>query len=223
MMVAGRQTMMGPQGGALPYDYVCQFHTFDGYSVVITDSVPDSTKKWRVVFDGTYVSGYEANVLGLWDNTTGTAQRVYIGPYPNGGKDRVLLVATDYGISGASTNVKCELTCDIPNRLATRVKNGATNTSTIGNFGTFTIQSKIGLGARVNRSSSETTISVGFKGKVYSFEEWTSGVKTADWIPVVVGTEACYYDQITGTIYHADLTLGNALTIGPAGSYQQGG
>ena len=207
---------VGHASAPLPYDYVCQYHTFDGYSVVITDSVPDATKKWRVVFDGTYVSGSEANVLGLFDNTTGTAQRVYIGPYPNGGKDRILLYTTDYGISGASINTKCELTCDIPNRIATRVRGGTTSTATIGNFGTFTITSKIGLGARVNRVSSDTAISVGFKGKVYSFEEWTSGTKTADWIPVVVGTEACYYDQIDGTVYHADLTLGNALTAGPA-------
>ena len=215
MITAAHHTMMG--GGPLPYDYVCQYHTFDGYSCVITDSVPDSTKKWRVVFDGTYVSGYEANVIGLYDNTTGTANRVYIGPYPNGGNDRCMLVETDGGISPASTNVLCDLTCDLPNKKFTRVKNGETSTATIGNFGSFVTQKPVGLGARNNYNTSSTPrkIEMGFKGKVYSFEEWTSGVKTADWIPVVVDTEACYYDQITGMIYHADLTLGNALTAGP--------
>ena len=217
MILAGHQSMMNT-GGGLPYDYVCQYHTFDGYSCVITDSVPDSTKKWRVVFDGTYVSGGEANVIGLYDNTTGTANRVYIGPYPGAAKDRVMLVATDGGISGASTSVLCDLTVDIQNKVITRIKNGSTTTASIGNFGSFVTQKPVGLGARnsYNTSTPPHKIEIGFKGKVYSFEEWTSGTKTADWIPVVVGTEACYYDQITGTIYHADLTLGNALTAGPA-------
>ena len=207
---------------ALPYDYVCQYHTFDGHSVVVTDSIPDSTKKWRVVYYGSAISGMansEVNVIGLYDNTTGTTNRVYIGPYQSA--LRGMLIANEYNITsgGAYQNSLVDETVDIPNRLHSATKNGGTiQSKAIGNFGTFVTQKPVALGARISYTNSLPSygeLAVGIVGKIYSFEEWTSGTKTADWIPVVVGTEACYYDQITGTIYHANLTLGNALTAGP--------
>lgn len=212
-MIAAHQTMLAPQGEPLPYAKEVQYLVFDGTQCVET-AAPANTMKLRVVYNGHALSGGEANVLGLWSNTTSPTQRVYVGPYNTNA--RCMLVASEYNVAQTATNVYAEQIVDIPGALHTFIKSGTTYTKSIGNFGTFTNPNPIGIGGRngYNLEGVHYCNECMFVGNLYIFERWDSGVQTAKYIPVVdLNGVACFYDEIGGALHYS--WTGNPLVAGP--------
>ena len=197
----------------LPYAKKVSYLESDGTVCVETGYVPTNASKIRVVYNITAASGSEAQAAGLYDNTSGTANRVYLGPY--GGSLRCMLVASEYNISASATNTYVEQICDIPGALHTAIIGGTTRTATIGNFGSFVTEKPLGVFARNNYSVADGHVASMFaKGKVYIFEAWTSGVLAARLVPVVDSHGvACFFDEVGWPLRYP--YVGNPLTAGP--------
>lgn len=213
MIVAAHQTMLAPQGAPLPYAKKVQYLVFDGTQCVET-AAPANTMKLRIVYNGHALSGGEANVLGLWSNTTSTAQRVYIGPYNS--EARCMLFATDNIILQNVKDAYIEQIVDIPGALHSLIKSGTTYTKSIGNFGTFTNPNPIGMGGRNSYHSTNGHYcnQYMFVGNVYEYERWDGGEQTAKFDPVVdLNGVACFYDEIGGALHYP--WTGNPLVAGP--------
>jgi len=206
--MGGRRVTTPP----LPYAKEVQYLVFDGTQCVET-AAPANTMKLRVVYKGHALSGGETNVLGLYDNTVGTTNRVYIGPYNN--EARCMLIATENTINQYSQDSYNEQIVDIPGSLHTLIKSGTTYTKSIGNFGTFASPNLIGIGGRnMYHSTSGHYCECMLVGNLYIFERWDSGVQTAKYIPVVdLNGVACFYDEIGGALHYP--WTGNPLTAGP--------
>jgi hypothetical protein len=207
--MGGRRVVTPP----LPYAKEVQYLVFGGTQCVET-AAPANTMKLRVVYNGRALSGGEANVLGLWSNTTSPTQRVYVGPYNTNA--RCMLVASEYNVAQTANNVYAEQTVDIPGALHTLIKAGVTYTKRIGNFGTFDNPNPIGIGGRnaYHSTNGHYCNEYMFVGNVYEYERWDGGVQTAKYIPVVdLNGVACFYDEIGGALHYP--WTGNPLVAGP--------
>lgn len=225
MILAAHHSAMTVVGG-LPYSRKVEYLESDGTACVETACVPTNGSKFRVVYNVSVVANGEANVVGLYDNTSGTTNRVYMGPYPTGGNLRCMLIATEnniYGIPSNGQGTLLEQICDIPGRIHTAIYSGTTKTKSIGNIGSFVTQKPVGLFARnvYTAANGHQTPENRAKGRIYIFEAWESGVQTAKFIPVVdLSGVACFYDEVGGLLYYP--WSGNPLVAGPTKEGENG-
>ena len=197
----------------VPFAKKVEFLESDGTVCVETGCVPTNASKFRIVYNISAASGGEEQAVGLYDDTSGTVNRVYLGPI--GTSLRCMLIASEYNISASATNVLVDQVCDIPGSQHRAIVNGTTRTATIGNFGSFVTEKPLGIFARNNYSATAGHVASMFaKGKIYVFEAWTSGELVARFVPVVdLKGIACFYDEVDRSLHYP--FVGNPLTAGP--------